>query len=107
MLPLNSEKSRLSAKIISIITISLQGFPSAMARVRETACYEPTPDDFLRLRTEGLSIQAIAEQWHFATRDSVYSRIKKWVAAGLLPCDCSQVVKEGRIRAKNGRIVEP
>ena len=45
----------------------------------------PTPEEFQRLRAEGYTIEEIAHIWHFETRDSVYLRLKKWRADGLLP----------------------
>ena len=55
-----------------------------MTRLCDDSCREPCPTNYLRLRALGLTIQAIAEHWHFATRRSVYWRLSKWRASGLL-----------------------
>lgn len=55
-----------------------------IARPHDESCREPCPANYIQLRSQGLTIQAIAEHWHFATRRSVYWRLTKWRARGLL-----------------------
>jgi transposase len=66
---------------------------------------QPSPEEFIRLRAEGLTIEAIAECWHYASRQSIYRWLQRWAAAGLLADYQPEHVTNGRQRTRNNRIV--